>query len=227
MAKEKANQTRTSIDELNEGLSSFEQKVENNKKVIGYAAGAILVIAALIFGYKYLYQEPRAESSKNEICKADMDLAMGQDSVALAQYKAVADKYSNANGERAALNAAIILYQNGKFEEAAKYIKEYSGEGTIVGPASQSLLGDCYVNLDKLSEALSAYDKAISLSNNNELYTPLFMAKKAVIYREQKQFDKEAEIYQTIKDKFPTFSANYNVDVDKYLARAKAEAEAK
>ena len=84
-----------------------------------------------------------------------------------------------------------------------------------------------YVNLDKLSDALSAYDKAISMSDNNELYTPLFMTKKAVIYREQKQFDKEAEIYQAIKDKFPTFSANYNVDVDKYLARAKAEAEAK
>ena len=59
MAKEKANQTRTSIDEINEGLSSFEQKVENNKKVIGYAAAAILVIAAIIFGYKYLYQQPR------------------------------------------------------------------------------------------------------------------------------------------------------------------------
>ena len=227
MAKEKANQTRTSIDEINEGLSSFEQKVENNKKVIGYAAAAILVIAAIIFGYKYLYQQPREESSKNEVCQADMNLALGEDSIALAQYKAVADKYGNANGERATLNAAIILYQKGKFEEAIKYIKEYSGEGTLVGPAAQSLLGDCYVNLDKLSDALSAYDKAISMSDNNELYTPLFMTKKAVIYREQKQFDKEAEIYQAIKDKFPTFSANYNVDVDKYLARAKAEAEAK
>lgn len=227
MAKEKANQTRTSIDELNEGLSTLEQRVENKKKIIGYVAIAILVIAAAIFGYKYLYQQPRQESSKNEICQADMSLALGQDSVALAQYKAVADKYSNENGERAALNAAIILYQKGKYEEAAKYIKEYGTEGTIVGPAAQSLLGDCYVNLDKLSDALSAYDKAISLSDNNELYTPLFMAKKAVIYREQKDFSKEAEVYQTIKDKYPTFSANYNVDVDKYLARAKAEAEAK
>lgn len=226
MAKEKANQTRTSIDEINEGLSSLEQRVENNKKVIGYAAVAILVIAALIFGYKYLYQQPRLESSKNEVCQADMSLAIGEDSLALVQYKAVADKYSNENGQRAALNAAIILYQKGKYEEAAKYVKEYGTEGTLVGPAAQSLLGDCYVNLNKLSDALSAYDKAISLSDNNELYTPLFMAKKAVIYREQKDFKKEAEVYQEIKDKFPSFSASYNMDVDKYLARAQAEAEA-
>jgi len=225
MAKEKANQTRTSIDEINEGLSTLEQKVENNKKIIGYVAVAILVIAVAIFGYKYLYQQPRMESSKNEICQADMSLALGQDSVALAQYKAVADKYSNENGERAALNAAIILYQKGKYADAAKYVKEYGTDGTLVGPAAQALLGDCYVNLDKLSDALSAYDKAVSLSKDNELYTPLFLMKKAVVYREQKEFGKEADMYQQIKDKFPTFSANYNVDVDKYLARAKAEAK--
>ena len=52
MAKEKSTQTRTSIDELNENLSSIEQKVENNKKIIIYAATAIVIIAAIIFGYK-------------------------------------------------------------------------------------------------------------------------------------------------------------------------------
>lgn len=225
MAKEKSTQTRTSIDELNENLSSIEQKVENNKKIIIYAATAIVIIAAIIFGYKYLYQQPRIESARNEVCQADMSLALGQDSVALAQYKAVADKYSNESGERAALQAGIILYQEGKFDEAITYIKKYSFEGTLVGPAAQSLLGDCYVNTDKLGDALSAYDKAIKLSGDNELYTPLFMTKKAVVFRAQKEFAKEAEIYQTIKDKYPTFGANYNIDVDKYLARAKNEAK--
>ena len=224
MAKEKANQTRTSIDEINEGLSSFEQKVENNKKVIGYAAVAILVIAAIIFGYKYLYQQPREESSKNEVCQADMNLALGEDSIALAQYKAVADKYGNANGERAALNAAIILYQKGKFEEAIKYIKEYSGEGTLVGPAAQSLLGDCYVNLKKYDEAIAAFDKAVSLSADNALYTPLFLLKKATVLRELKDFKAEAEILKTIKEKYPEFAANYNVDIEKYLVRAQQQA---
>ena len=48
------------------------------------------------------------------------------------------------------------------------------------------------------------------------------------IFEEEKmseEFAKEAEIYQTIKDKYPTFGANYNIDVDKYLARAKNEAK--
>ena len=51
MAKKET--TRTSIDELNESLSSFEQKVENNKKYIYWIAGGIVVLALIILGYVY------------------------------------------------------------------------------------------------------------------------------------------------------------------------------
>lgn len=222
MAKKET--TRTSIDELNESLSSFEQKVENNKKYIYWITGAIVAVALVVLGYVYGIHNPNMEKAKAEIAKADLDLSLGKDSVALQEYLAVANNYSNDPANRANLNAAIILYQKGKYQEAADNIKKFDAEGTIVGPASQSLLGDCYVNLKKYDEALSAFDKAISLSKENALYTPLFMIKKAVVYREQKNFKAEAEIYQTIKDNYPEFSASYRIDVEKYLVRAKAEA---
>lgn len=222
MAKQET--TRTSIDELNESLSSIEQKVENNKKYIFWAVGAIIAVALVVLGYVYGIHNPNMEKAKTEIAKADQDLTMGNDSLALKEYLAVASKYSNSPANRANLNAAIILYQKGKYQEAIESIKNFDAEGTIVGPASQSLLGDCYVNLKKYDEALSAFDKAVSLSNDNSLYTPLFMMKKATIYREQKNFKAEAEIFQTIKDKYPDFAANYNVDVEKYLTRAKVQA---
>lgn len=220
----KTETTRTSIDELNESLSTFEQKVENNKKYIYWITGAIVVVALVILGYVYGIHNPNMEKAKAEIAKADMDLSLGKDSVALQEYIAVANNYSNDPANRASLNAAIILYQQGKYQEAADNVKKFDAEGTIVGPASQSLLGDCYVNLKKYDEALSAFDKAVSLSKDNALYTPLFLMKKAVVYRELKNFKAEAEIFQTIKDKYPEFAASYRVDVEKYLARAKAEA---
>lgn len=222
MAKQET--TRTSIDELNESLSSIEQKVENNKKYIYWAVGAIVVVALIVLGYVYGIHNPNMEKAKTEIAKADQDLSMGNDSIALKEYLAVASKYSNSPANRANLNAAILLYQKGKYQEAIESIKNFDAEGTIVGPASQSLLGDCYVNLKKYDEALSAFDKAVSLSGDNSLYTPLFLMKKATIYREQKNFKAEAEIYQTIKDKYPDFAANYNIDVEKYLVRAKVQA---
>ena len=51
MAKKET--TRTSIDELNESLSSFEQKVENNKKYIYWITGAIVAVALIVLGYVY------------------------------------------------------------------------------------------------------------------------------------------------------------------------------
>ena len=222
MAKKES--TRTSIDELNESLSSIEQKVENNKNYIYWVCGAIVVIAAVIVGYIYGIRNTGLEDAKSEISQADIQLAQGNDSIALVQYMAVADGYSNSVANRANLNAAILLYNDGKYDEAISYIGNFDPEGVIIGPASQSLLGDCYVNTGKLDEALSAYDKAIALSADNSYYTPLFMVKKATVYREQKNYAAEADIFQSIKEKYPEFSRNYNFDVDKYLDRAKAMA---
>ena len=223
MAK-KENQTRTSIEELNESLSGIEKKVEDNKKMIVWVAVAIVIIAAAILGYVYLIQQPNLEQAKEEIAKADNDLSLGQDSIALNEYMAVADNYSNDAANRAGLNAGIILFQQGKYEEAANYLKKYDADGALVGPASQALLGDCYVNLQKYDEAISAFDKAISLSGDNELYTPLFILKKATVLREQQKYAEEAALLQTIVDKYPKFTMGYNVDVEKYLERAKAQA---
>ena len=222
MAKKES--TRTSIDELNESLSSIEQKVESNKNYIYWVCGIIVVIAAVIMGYIYGIRNPNYEEAKSSISTADMLLAQGNDSIALIQYKAVAENYSNSAANRANLNAAILLYQDGKYDEAIGYINSFDPEGIIVGPASQSLLGDCYVNTERYDEALKAYDNAIALSNDNSYYTPIFMIKKATIYREQKNYNAEAEVFQSIKDNYPDFSRNYNFDVDKYLARARTMA---
>lgn len=224
MAK-KENETRTSIDELNESLSGIEKKVEENKKMIVWVLGAIVAIAVIILGYVYLIQEPNFENAKAEIAQADSKLALGQDSIALEAYKAVADSYSNDAANRAGLNAGIILFQQGKYEEAINYINKFDAEGVLVGPASQSLIGDCYVNLEKYDEAVKYFDKAISLSGDNDLYTPLFILKKATVLREQGKFAEEAKALEIIKNKYPNFVTGYRVDVDKLIERANAQAK--
>jgi tetratricopeptide (TPR) repeat protein len=224
MAK-KENETRTSIDELNESLSGIEKKVEENKKMIVWVLGAIVAIAVIILGYVYIIQEPNFENAKTEIAQADSKLALGQDSIALEAYKAVADSYSNDAANRAGLNAGIILFQQGKYEEAINYINEFDAEGVLVGPASQSLIGDCYVNLEKYDEAVKYFDKAISRAGDNDLYTPLFILKKATVLREQGKFAEEAKALEIIKNKYPNFVTGYRVDVDKLIERANAQAK--
>ncbi|MCH4156454.1 MAG: tetratricopeptide repeat protein [Muribaculaceae bacterium] len=222
--KEKAKGARTSIEEINDSLTSLESKLENNKKIIYWAIGIIVVIAIVVLGYIYGIRNPNIEKAKAEIAKADTDLALGNEPQALKEYQAVADGYSNEFSNRAALEAAEILYKDKKYNDAIKYLESYEPDGVLVGPASQSLLGDCYVNVKNYDKALSAFDKAISLSKDNVLYTPVFMMKKATIYREQKNYKAEADVYQKMKDKFPQFGQAYQIDIDKYLERANAQA---
>ena len=213
----------TSIDELNETLTSVEQHVENNKKIIIWSLAGIVAVAAVILLYYYGIYAPNKKASSDAISKADIELAMGNDSTALAQYMQVADEFSGAQADRAALQSAIILYQKGKFEEAVKYLDDASFDENLVAPAAASLEGDCYVNLNNLDKAISCYDKAIKSSNDNALYTPLFMLKKATVLNEQSKIADALAIYEAIQSKYPTFTRAYDVNIDGLIARAKAQ----
>lgn len=220
MAKEsKKQETRTSIDELNESLSGLEQRVEQNKKSVIWYAVALLVVIGIGLGY-YYGKKSAKEDAGEMIGKADIELMQGNDSVALAQYQAVAAEYGNGVANRANLNAAILLYQKGNYEEALKAVENYDVEEELVGAASQSLKGDCLVNLKKYDEAVAAYDKAISVANGNELYAPVFMMKKATVLSAQEKYADAAAIYQNIKDNYSKYVNAYRVNIDKYIDRA-------
>ena len=208
MAKKQDQGARTTLEEVNESLTSAAQRIEDNKKYINWALIAIAVLALLAGGYLHL-RNNGIEDAKKEIGDADIELLQGQEDEALKAYEKVAAEYGNKPGERAHLNAAIILYQKGEYEKAAKHLEDFTPDSKLIGPASRSLLGDCY-------------EKAISMSGDNEMYTPAFMLKKATLLHEQKKYAEEAAIYQTIKDKYPVFGQQSGFNVDKYLERANA-----
>ena len=222
MANEKQNETRTSIDELNDTLTSVvEQKVQNNKKSIFTAILAVVVIAIAVIFVVDMRKES-ANAANDAIGQADMSLAQGNDSIALVQYMQVADNEGYDAGNRAALQAAILLYKKGDYEKALEYVGKYDPKEALIGAASYSLEGDCYVNLEKYEEAVKSYEKAISASEDNGFYTPLFMIKQANVYRAMKEYNKEAAVYEEIKAEYPEYAAAYNLDIEKYIERAKA-----
>jgi len=222
MAKKHQTSARTTIEDVNESLSSAAQRVEQNKKYIYWALAIIAALVLLAVGYIYGIRNPNMQKAKDQIGKADLELLQGKSDEALKDFEKVADAFSNKPAERAALNAAILLYQKGEYDKAAKYLEGYDTKGNLIGPAAQSLLGDCYVNLKKYDQAIKAFDQAIALSNNNEAYTPAFMLKKATVLHEQKKYAEEAAIYQTIKDSYPAYTQQYQLNIDKYLERANA-----
>ena len=222
MAKNRNQSARTTLEEVNESLTGAAPRIEENKKYIYYALGAAAVVVLLVAAYIFGYSKPNEQQAKDAIGKADMAYLQGDTAKALQEYEKVFDAYSNKPSERAAMMSAVILYQQGKNKEAADYLEKYDPEGNMAGPASQSLLGDCYVNMKQYDKAIAAFDKAIKLSGDNEFYTPTFMIKKATVLHEQKKYADEAAIYQTIKDKYYQYTQAYRFNVDQYLERANA-----
>ena len=222
MAKNQNQSARTTLEEVNESLTTAAQRIEDNKKYINWALIAIAVIALLAIGYIYGIRNPNMQKAKDQIGKADLELLQGNQDEALKDYEKVASEFGNKPAERAHLNAAILLYQKGEYEKAVKHLENYSASGNLVAPASQSLLGDCYVNLKQLDKAVSAYDKASSMAGDNDAYAPAFRIKKATVLHEQKKYAEEADIYQTILDKYPMYGQQTGFSVEKYLERANA-----
>ncbi len=219
MAKDKKEEVRTSIDELNDTLTEVVgEKVQQNKKPIIWAAIAAIVIAvAAIFIVDM--RKSGTEAANEALGQAGI---AANDSIALAQYMQVADNEGYDAGNIAALQSAILLYQKGDYEKALEYVGKYSPTEELIGAASYSLEGDCYVNLQKYNEAVASFEKAISASDDNAAYTPLFMIKQANVYRELKEYAKEAAVYEKIKAEYPEYVASYGINIDKYIERAKA-----
>lgn len=225
MANNKENETRTSLDELNDTLSNVvEQKVQKNKSSIILGVLAIVVVAVGVLFFMNM-RESGAAAANEAIAQADMSLNQGNDSIALAQYMQVADNEGYDAGNRAALQAAILLYKKGEYQKAIEYLDKYSPDEALVGAASYSLKGDCYVNLEKYDEAISAFEKAVNVSDNNAYYTPLFLIKQANVYRAKADYNKEAATYEKIKNDYPEYCMTF--PVEKYIHRAKAMVDAK
>ena len=224
MANNHNQEVRTGIDDLNDQLTGIGQKVQKNSSAIMWACIILAAIVVAVLVYIYAIRQPGIQKANDAIGEADLTAVMGNDSLALQQYQAVANDYGYDAGNRAALNAAIILYQQGKYQEALDYVQRYSTKDDVVGAAAYSLEGDCYVNLNQLDNALAAFKKAESQSDNNPYYTPTFILKQANVYREQKNYKAEADCYKQIIDNYPAYGNVVRMDMEKYLRRAQLQA---
>ncbi len=193
----------------------------NSKKII---AVSVFVLACIVGILVWFFVAKNGSTKADEaIARADA-AASANDSTALVLYKDAA-QHGYKSGNRARLEVAMRLYQEGKYEEALSYLKDASVDDKIVAAGALTLEGDCYVNLKKYDEAISAYGKAVSKADKNPSIVPVILIKEANVYRAQNNYAKEAEVLKNIIDNYPQFAASNQADVRKLYERAKASAE--
>lgn len=211
------NTPTTEQVEVSEDILS---KARANKKAIiwCFVVAFVLIIGVLIW---LLVAQAGSRNADELVARAD---AATNDSVAAVLYTEAANA-GYKSGHRAAAQLAIMYYQNGQYEQAIKCLDKADLDDKVAAAGVLSLKGDCYANLDKLDEALSCFNNAISKADGNPEIVPMLLVKEANIYRAQENYAKEAECYKTIVDEYPSYAVETRTDIRKYYERALAQSQ--
>ena len=215
------HQDETAIDRMNTHLTDASSKVAENKKIILIGLGVILVVAAFVLSYLFIYKNPHVEKAFEAYNGVETQAL--NDSTAAAQYMEVADRFKGDDaGNLAALSAGEALYNQGRYEEAAKYLSRFSSGDDVLAANALVLTGDCYVNLQNYDEALNYYQKAIRKADSNPQIVPRVLLKEANVYDAMEDYTQALACYQQIKESYPEFQLGNGMEIDAYIAREEA-----
>ena len=224
--KQEALKEEKDWQRIDQAVVRSENFIEKNQKVLLIGLGVILLIVAAFFAYKYLYLKPKNEEAQTAMFRGEQYFEEGKDSLALygdgnefIGFEEIADSYGSTNaGNLAKAYAGISNARMGNYEKAIEYLKSYKGKDEIFAYQAKVTLGDCYANTGNLEEAVKLFETAAKKADN-DLYSPIYYKKAALVYRELKNYDKVIELFTIVKDNYPQSSAAF--EGQKYVEEAK------
>ena len=199
-----------------EVVDNVENFFEKNWKLLAGVLGAIVLVFILFIGYKKWKETQNLEAvSKAYVAqlyfeKDSFNLALNGDKEGNLGFVALADEYSGtAIGNSAYYYAGVSYLQLGNYQKAIEAFDQFKRVDAILSHSADGLTGDCYVELKQYEEALNYYQKASS-AKDNDLTTPLYLNKLALVYQELKQDDKALEVYTQLRDNYYTTEQGRN-----------------
>lgn len=222
MAK-KEEKTQDELANVEHVLTTTEAFIEKYQKQILTGVGAIILVVLLIMTFKNFYLDKREIAAQTEMSKAQAAFATDSFRVALEGkgvqsigFKEIVSEYGiTASGKLAAAYAGICYYKLGQYENAIKYLSQFSAKDSYFSVSVIGLTGDCYVNLNENSKALSYFEKAAD--KDNVVLSPIYLKKAGLIYETLNQPEKAEKAYLKIKEKYP--KSTEASDIDKFIAR--------
>lgn len=194
---------------------------ENKSRILMYA-GALAVIIAVVYFYSN-YQGENNERAGYLLSKvmplydagSYLEAIEGRPQENIEGLKKIVDDYgSTENGETAKILLANSYNMLGKFDEAFKYYKDFSGKNYLL--KATALAGEAgYYEMNKdYSKAASLYKKAAFVSEFNMLNGE-YLLKAGINYMKAGDNDEAKNLFEMIKKEHTTSMA-YR-EVEKYL----------
>jgi tetratricopeptide (TPR) repeat protein len=185
-------------------------EVSENKRLrtgIFVALGVITLLIAGIFGRQWYIGQQEVKAQK-ELFAAQfyfendsLNAALKGDGSSTVGVEKIADEYSITKaGDLAAFYEGTTYLKQGKFNEAIESLKKFDANDYLVQARAYSLIGDAYMELNDLDEAITYYKKA-SNHSPNDFFTPEYLMKLGLAYELKNDYSMAAQAYETIVEK--------------------------
>lgn len=225
MAKKQKETEGKNIQAVEGALTSTEQFIEKNQKLLMYVVAAIIIVILGFMGFKKYYLAPLEEEAQQQMFMAEtyfnkdsLDLALMGDGNYLG-FIDIIDEYGMTNSANLAHYYAGIAYlKRGEYETAIEYLEDFSSDDLILSTMATGAIGDAHIELGDIEEGVNYYSKAAN-NEANRFTTPIFLMKAGLAYEKLGDFAKAAEQYETIKKEYP--NSQEAQEIEKFIARAK------
>ena len=174
---------------LAQQISKSEEFIEKNKTLVFAIGGVIaIVLVGFILGKYYL-------NSQNELAQRDLFQAQYYfegDSLGLALngdgnnygFLDIIDEYSMTEAANIAnFYAGATYLKLGDFDNAIRYLSDFSASDYLVQARAYSLIGDAHMEQGDFERAAGFYEKAANYNANKE-FSPTYLQKAALAYEE-------------------------------------------
>jgi len=206
-------------------LLHFWQK---NQKTIASLVIAIIVIGGGWFGYTTYILKPKEDKAADAIAQVQMYFRVDSSNLVLngdGQNKGALYIINNYSGTKTAnlakFYAGVSYLHLGDFNNAVKYLKDFSTSAKQIQLLALGNLGDAYAELNQKDDAIATYKKAGTIFENDEANSAEYLFRAALLSETIGKTKEALDIYKDLKTKYPKTDKGFQAD--KYIFRLSIE----
>lgn len=197
---------------------------EKNQKSILIVLAIIVVGVGGWFAYQSMVVAPKEQQAAEAIYKAEAHFAQDSFHTALngdasgKGFLYIINNYgSTKSGNLAKYYAGVCYLQTGDFNNAVKYLSDFTTDAKQIQMMDYGCLADAYSELNKNDEAIKFYKKAAETFPEDQVNASEYLFRAAMKSEITGKTDEAVNLYKQLKEKFP--QTQRGNEVDKYIYR--------
>ncbi|NCI50237.1 tetratricopeptide repeat protein [Sediminibacterium roseum] len=216
-------------EEKNEALVKVQGFWEKFQKPVIIVIAVIVIGVGGWYGYKKLIAEPKEEQAADALFKSQQYFSADSSKLVLngdgGSSKGVLYVINNYGGTKAGnlakFYAGVSYMKLGDFNNAVKYLKDFSTDAKQVEAKALACLGDSYSELNKKEDAVAAYKKAAGTIESDQANAAEYLFRAAALEEVNGKTKEALDLYKELKEKYP--ATDKGVQADKYIYRLSIE----